>query len=339
MLVLGVETSCDETAVSVVKGAKVLSNAVSSSVHLHAKYGGVIPEIASRFHTEYIYSVFEEALERAGKKEKEMALVAFTEAPGLPGSLLVGAAFARALGYALKVPVVGVDHVKAHAVSAFLDMENFGGLEKEFPFLSMVISGGHTNIYICRAMDDFELIGRTLDDAVGEAYDKVSKIMGLGYPGGPIIEQAASSYKRTDEIKFPRAFMGEEGGLDFSFSGIKTAVMYHWRDSDKSEEETKRVAFSFQEAVAETISRKIDRAIMKTGLNRMAFGGGVMNNDLIRKRIIDVCNRHAVEVLIPEKKYCGDNAAMVALLGGETFLSRRQTGMLDVGGMEFGCGV
>ncbi|MBU0571552.1 MAG: tRNA (adenosine(37)-N6)-threonylcarbamoyltransferase complex transferase subunit TsaD [Candidatus Omnitrophica bacterium] len=315
MITLGIETSCDETAVSLVEDGRVLSSEISSSVHLHFEYGGVVPEIASRFHVEYIFSVLKKALQDARRDIKDVGLVAVTNRPGLPGSLLVGVSFAKAISLALGVPIIGVDHLKAHVISAFLGDVNSKTAEESFPFLGMVISGGHTNIYYCRNIKDFDLIGRTRDDAAGEAFDKVAKILGLGYPGGPVVEDRAGNYRQNEEIGFPRAVCGDKDHVDFSFSGLKTAVLYYWRDAAKTEAEKDRVCFSFQQAVIDVIDKNIYHAIKITGADRFAVGGGVINNNVLRERIMERCREEGVELYLPEKRYCADNAAMSAVMG------------------------
>ena len=318
MVTLGIETSCDETAAAIIFDGAVLSSRVSSSVLLHAKYGGVVPEIASRYHVEYISRVCKLALKDAGKKLADVDLVAVTETPGLPGSLLVGIAFAKAVGFAGDIPVIGVNHVDAHILSCFLDRR--GGSQPIFPFLGVVISGGHTSIYHCESLEDFHLIGRTKDDAAGEAFDKVAKLLDLGYPGGPIIEKRAAEFKGKDEIHFPRALLkGSRDNIDFSFSGIKTAVMYYWRSSSKTEKEKTKVCFSFQEAIVDVVEKKISRAARLTGVKRLAVGGGVINNALFRGRLKVLSEKNKIELYLPKKEYCGDNAAMVASLGEKYF--------------------
>lgn len=319
MITLGIETSCDETAAALVEDGRVLSSEVSSSVHLHSKYGGVVPEIASRFHTEYIFSVLEKAVEDAGRAIKDIDLVAVTKGPGLPGSLLVGIAFAKAISFTREVPIIGVDHLKAHIISAFLDDEGLERIGDWFPFVGMVISGGHTNLYYCRGILDFELIGQTLDDAVGEAFDKVAKIMSLGYPGGPIVEKRAANYAGKNKIDFPRSLLKNSAGIDFSFSGLKTAVMYHWRDTVRTDQEEDRICFSFQETVASVIDKKIAAALQATGAGRLVVGGGVINNEFLRRRIIERCDKKGVQLRLPAKSDCTDNAAMVAALGEMLF--------------------
>ena len=316
MITLGIETSCDETAVSLVADGKVLSSEVSSSVHLHAQYGGVVPEIASRFHVEYIFPVFEKALRDAGKNIKDIDLIAVTNRPGLPGSLLVGTAFAKAISYAADVPIIGVDHIKAHMFSPFLNDDQS---DKKFPFLGMVISGGHTSIYNCSGINEHELIGQTRDDAIGEAFDKVAKVLGLGYPGGPVVERRAAEYLPGEVIAFPRAFLKDEDGVDFSFSGLKTAVLYYWRDAEKTEREKNKVCFSFQEAVAEVLDRKISDAFRITGVRCLVVGGGVVNNKRLCEKMRERCLKEGVELFLPPKEYCSDNAAMVAFFGEKLF--------------------
>ncbi|MFC1548427.1 tRNA (adenosine(37)-N6)-threonylcarbamoyltransferase complex transferase subunit TsaD [Candidatus Omnitrophota bacterium] len=315
MLTLGVETSCDETAVALLEDGRVLSNEVSSSVHLHSKYGGVVPEIASRFHAEYIYSVMEKALDEASCSASDIDLIAVTQGPGLPGSLLVGIAFAKAVSFAGDIPIVGVNHLHAHMLSCFLDTDKAGAGTDIFPFLGMVVSGGHTSIYYCEGLKNFSVIGRTKDDAVGEAFDKVAKILGLGYPGGPVVEKRAAGFSGEDTIRFPRALLKEDSGLDFSFSGVKTAVMYYWKDSEKTEEEKDKICFAFQEAVIDVIDEKVARALRSTGAKRLAVGGGVINNEALRQRLISRCREEEVELYLPGREYCADNAAMIAALG------------------------
>lgn len=315
MITLGIETSCDETAIAVVEDSTVLSSEVSSSVHLHSTYGGVVPEIASRFHTEYIYSVLMKALEDASKRIEDIDLIAVTQGPGLPGSLLVGIAFAKALSFAKNIPIVGVNHLHAHILSCFFDEKGKNEVLKMFPFIGVVVSGGHTSIYVCKSLDDFEIMGRTKDDAAGEAFDKVAKVLGLGYPGGPIVEKKALDFLDEEQIDFPRALLKEKDDLDFSFSGIKTAVMYYWKASEQTEHEKGRICASFQEAVVDVLDKKLARAIDITGIRRLAVGGGVINNEALRGRLSAHCKGDGVELYLPPREYCADNAAMVASLG------------------------
>jgi len=319
MKTLGIETSCDETAVAVVEDGRVLSSEVSSSVHLHSDYGGVVPEIASRFHAEYIFSVMEKALKDAKVCAEDINLVAVTEGPGLPGSLLVGIAFAKAISFARRVPIIGVNHLYGHILSCFLGGEALGELKGKFPFVGVVVSGGHTSIYICHSLKKFDIIGRTKDDAVGEAFDKVAKMLDLGYPGGPIVEERASRFTGEGVIDFPRALLKDETDLDFSFSGLKTAVMYYWKDSEKTEREKDRISFSFQQAVIDVIEEKILRAMRFAKVKRLAVGGGVTSNGALRARLLALKKREGIELYLPKKEYCTDNAAMIAILGEKLF--------------------
>ncbi len=322
MLTLGIETSCDETSVSVTSGKKVLSNIVSSSVHLHKKYGGVVPEIASRFHVEYIIEVLQQALKRSGAKLGDMKLISVTSGPGLVGALLIGISLAKSLSYSLKLPLVGVNHILAHLHSAFLSE----GQRPDFPFVGLVVSGGHTSLFYCEDMERHVLLGQTEDDAVGEAYDKVAKILKLGYPGGPVIEKRARLSKDRNRVKFPRTYLGKDS-LDFSFSGVKTAVLYYVeknrkpqtanRDLDK--ELINDICYAFQEAVLDVLVHKTFLAAKIKGARRIVVGGGVAANSRLRKKLLDAARFEGRTVYFPEKKYCLDNAAMVGVLGEELY--------------------
>lgn len=322
MLTLGIETSCDETAVSVVREGKVLSNIVSSSVHLYKKYGGVVPEIASRYHVEYIIEVLSKALKGSGKSLKVIDLIAVTSGPGLVGSLLAGISLAKAISYSLRLPLIGVSHILAHLYSAFLS-EKGNGLR--FPFIGMVVSGGHTVLYYCEDIDSQTMLGQTQDDAVGEAYDKVAKILKLGYPGGGPIEKMALLSKRKDGRIFPRTYLSSSS-LDFSFSGIKTAVLYYAKDmqgrgkgigeSGKlSTDLISDICYAFQEAVLDVL---VDKAILATKMKRVGsivVGGGVAVNSRLREKFFDASGLAGIKVWFPKRQYCMDNAAMVAALG------------------------
>ena len=321
MITLGIETSCDETAAALVEDGKVLSSEVSSSVHLHSCYGGVVPEIASRYHTEYIYSVVEKALADAGKKMDDVDLVAVTYGPGLPGSLLVGLAFAKAVSLAEDIPIIGVNHLNAHLASCFLGADGAASRDGRYPFTGMVISGGHTSIYQVKSASDISIMGRTRDDAVGEAFDKVAKMLGLGYPGGPVVETTAARFSGEGAIPFPRALLKDKNDLDLSFSGIKTAVMYYWRGCGKNAEEIEKICYSFQECVIDVITEKFFRAARIARSMKLAAGGGVVNNSLLRERLRGLAEKEGVELYLPPGEYCADNAAMIAALGEELYLS------------------
>ena len=318
MIVLGIETSCDETAIAIIKDGKVYSSKISSSVHLHANYGGVIPEIASRYHTEYISSVYKEALVEADIRQEEIDLIAVSNGPGLSGSLLVGVSFAKAIAFSLNKPIIGINHVHAHLFSPLLNFEE-KIIESLFPMIGVVISGGHTSIYNYAGINNISVIGRTKDDAIGEAYDKVSKIMGLGYPGGPIIEKRALECENVKGLTFPKALLKEEDGLDFSFSGVKTSVLYYWKKCKKTEEDKNMIAFAFQESIIEVIEAKVNKAIEDSGYKVLVCGGGVINNSKIRDKFIQIGIEKNIKILLPDVEYCGDNAAMIAGLGEKLF--------------------
>lgn len=319
MLVLGIETSCDETAAAVVAGGeRELSSVVASQVPLHRKFGGVVPEIASRAHLEAILPVVEEALAQARLQPEDLDAVAVTVRPGLIGSLLVGVSFAKVLALVWKKPLVAVDHLLAHIAACFFACP---GLEP--PLVALVVSGGHTSLYHVQERTRATLLGATTDDAAGEAFDKVASLLGLGYPGGPAIEEAARRAPEPD-ISFPRTLLGEES-LDFSFSGVKTAVLYHCFGQDASllgrrelsSEEQARVAAAFQEAVVDVLVEKCRRALRRTGLRRLAVSGGVAANSRLRRRLQECARAEGWTVVFPPKRLCTDNAVMVAALGTE----------------------
>ncbi|MFZ5800245.1 MAG: tRNA (adenosine(37)-N6)-threonylcarbamoyltransferase complex transferase subunit TsaD [Candidatus Omnitrophota bacterium] len=306
MLVLGIETSCDETAAAVVKdGRKVLSNIVASSLKLHRQYGGVIPEIASRSHIETIAVVTRRALNDAGCSLQDLGLICVTTNPGLIGSLLVGISFARALSLALGIPVKEVDHVAAHLYANFLD-----GKTPQIPAVGLVVSGGHTSLYYLKNLSELRLIGHTFDDAAGEAFDKVAKILGLGYPGGPIIERLA---KKGDPQKVRFSCAAFSGALNFSFSGIKTAVLYYVRGKwERRRVKREDICASFQEAVVGELARKAICACREKRVKTLLVGGGVAANSRLREVLTQEANKNKIKLYCPKKEFCLDNAAMVA---------------------------
>lgn len=324
MLTLGIETSCDETSVSVTNGRDVLSNIVSSSVHLHKKYGGVVPEIASRFHVEYILEVLDKALKSSGKRLKDIKLIAVTNSPGLVGALLTGVSLAKSLSLSLRVPMIGVNHVLSHLYSAFLSDADLPG----FPFIGLVVSGGHTALFHCRDSYKQKLLSQTLDDAVGEAFDKVAKILKLGYPGGPVVERMAKLSTNRDRVRLPKTFLGIHS-LDFSFSGIKTAVLYYVRDNEKStahgpqsmdKELVYDICCAFQEIVLNELVEKTFLAADIHKVKNIVVGGGVAANTRLREKFADAARfSGGAKVYFPAKKYCMDNAAMVGVLGEELY--------------------
>jgi N6-L-threonylcarbamoyladenine synthase len=309
MRILGIETSCDETAIAVVEdGAKILSNEVASQTPLHREFGGVVPELASRAHLRIIVPLLQSALDRAKCSLDELDAIAVTAGPGLVGSLLVGISFAKSLAYVKQKPLVPVHHLEGHIYANIV-----AGSELAFPFVSLIASGGHTDLIACPAPLQYDILGRTRDDAAGEAFDKVSKMLGLGYPGGPAIERAAAS-GNPEAFAFPRPMLADPG-FDFSFSGLKTAVLYTLDELRKSGPITKRVpdiAASFQRAVAEVLAEKAQRAVRETGAKRLALGGGVIANTCIRELIL---SRVECDVLVPPRHLCIDNGAMTAAAG------------------------
>ena len=316
MLVLGIETSCDETAVSLVEnGQKVLSNEVASSLHLHKRYGGVVPEIATRHHVELINFVLAEALTKARVGLGEVDLVAVVNGPGLVGALLIGVSLAKALSLSLGIPLVGVNHLQAHLYAALMTRGS-----PRFPFVGLVVSGGHTNLFYIRNFLKWEMIGRTRDDAAGEAFDKVAKILKLGYPGGPIIEKVAKR-GNLKKINFPRSYL-EENSLDFSFSGLKTAVLYYVKNHDSrfTIHDSRNVAASFQEAVVDILTEKAIKACLLKKVKSFVVGGGVIANQRLREVLSKALKKQGINVYFPDFEFCQDNAAMVAGLGYQQYL-------------------
>ncbi len=328
MLILGIDTSCDDTSASVVEdGRRIVSNIVSSQSDIHAKYGGIVPELASRRHIEMIIPVVDEALKKAGVPLREIAAVAVCHGPGLIGSLLIGCSFAKALCYSAKVPLVAVNHLEGHILSPFL-----AAPVPEFPFLSLVVSGGHTSLYAGEGFGNYHELGRTRDDAAGEAYDKVSKLLGLGYPGGPVIDRLAQKGDGR-AIDFPRAYLPET--YDFSFSGLKTAVLNFLRSRSGNnmpdaatldEGMIGNIAASFQTAVVDVLVRKTEWAIRKKRIKRVALSGGVAANNELRKRMKQMGAERDVEVFIPPAVLCTDNAAMIATAGYHHFIDGELAG-------------
>jgi N6-L-threonylcarbamoyladenine synthase len=310
MIILGIESSCDETAAAVVRnGTEILSSIIASQIDTHCKYGGVVPELASRMHVEAIGPVVDEAVEKAGITKKEIDGVAATRGPGLIGALLVGFSFAKAFAWAGKLPLAGVNHLEAHIYSLLL-------MEKppSFPFIALVVSGGHTNIYHVTSPHAFELMGQTRDDAAGEAFDKVSKMMALGYPGGPIIETLAKGMA-PDSIKFPRSLLDKKS-FDFSFSGLKSSVGRYLHDNEiVTQEDKARVAASFQAAVIDVLTTKLLNAARFKGCKRIGISGGVSANQTFATLLSQRAEKSGIQVFAPPIELCGDNAAMIAARG------------------------
>lgn len=316
MIVLGIETSCDETSAAVVEnGRQVLSNIVSSSVRLHQRYKGIIPEIASRAHIESISLVVRQALDEAEKKISDIGLVCVTKCPGLIGSLLVGISFAKAVSFALKKPLLGVDHLQAHLYASFLSKgKKQTQVIPELPCVGLVVSGGHTSLFLVNKKFDFKLISQTCDDAAGEAFDKVARILDLGYPGGPVIERCA---KKGNPHSIPFSCLGNNE-LGFSFSGIKTAVLYKSQVIGRKPR-VADMAASFQRAVVEALVTKSLRGCERKKICTLVVGGGVAANRYLRRRLYEEAQARDINVFFPDFALSLDNAAMIAGLGYQLY--------------------
>ena len=324
MLILGIESSCDETAAAVLEdGVRIRSSVVSSQVSTHAIYGGVVPELASRMHLEAIDPVVEQALAQAGVSLDDIDGIAATQGPGLIGALLVGFSYAKALAWARHLPLAGVNHLEAHICSLQL-LDN----PPEFPFISLVVSGGHTNIYHVKEPGAFNLMGQTRDDAAGEAFDKVAKMMGLSYPGGPAIEALAKKGD-PEKIKFPRSMLGKDN-FDFSFSGLKSAVARHLhKNPNMSGDHPAQVAAGFQMAVIDVLSTKLITAARDKNCSSIGIAGGVSANQTFVEILTKRAARHKINVFSPPLFLCGDNAAMIAARGWEMIRNNQVCGLGD----------
>lgn len=311
MIVLGIESSCDETAAAVLEnGRKILANVVASQNEIHGKYGGVVPELAARSHLESIIPVINTALSNAGIALEDLDGIAATQGPGLVGSLLVGLSVAKAIAYVKNIPIVGVNHVEGHMAAVFLEHQDL-----THPFIALVVSGGHTSLYEAKAFGEDLLLGQTLDDAAGEAFDKVAKCLRLGYPGGVLIDKLSEGGAK-DAFHFPRAWMGNES-LDFSFSGLKTAVITATKkiQRDLTDIEVRDVAASFQEAVVDVLVGKAFLAARKKGLKKIVVSGGVASNRRLRERLREEAKEAEIALFMPSPSLCTDNAAMIAVAG------------------------
>jgi N6-L-threonylcarbamoyladenine synthase len=326
MLTLGIETSCDETAAAVLRDDKVLSSIVSSQIDIHKRYGGVVPELASREHLKNLLPIVREALAAASASLSDINLIAVTCGPGLIGALLVGVSAAKAIAYALGIPFIGVHHGEGHILAAHLEEPGLG-----YPYVALLVSGGHTALYHVKGLGDYRVLGRTRDDAAGEAYDKVAKLMGLEYPGGPVLDCLAQTGD-PEAVKFPR---GRLAGYDFSFSGLKTAVRNHlalFMSKDKGFDpllKKEDVAASFQAAVVETLVDKTLQAAAETGVATVVVAGGVAANSSLRLRMKEEAGKRGITLHLPGMFYCIDNAAMIALAGYLRY-QRGETSRLDL---------
>ncbi len=320
-LILGIETSCDETAAAIVEdGKKIISNVVASQISIHQKYGGVVPEIASRKHMEYIIPVIDKALDESGKKITDLSAIAVTYGPGLIGSLLVGLSVAKAMAYAQNIPFIGINHLEAHIYANLLEHN-----EIKPPFVCLIVSGGHTSLVYIRHFGEYKLLGQTKDDAAGEVFDKITKVLDLGYPGGPITERLAKEGEPSS-IKFPRPLLND-GSYDFSFSGLKTAVIYYIKELKEKNKiiPVKDILSSFQQAVVDVLVEKTLRAALEFKTKQIVLAGGVAANSSLRREIKEKANLLNIKVFYPSTFLCTDNAAMVASVGYYKFKENKKS--------------
>lgn len=320
--ILGIESSCDDTSAAVIRDGILLSNVIASQ-SVHEEYGGVVPELASRAHQQNIVPVVDTALRRAGIAATDLSAIAFTRGPGLLGSLLVGTSFAKGMSLGLRKPIVDVNHLHGHVLSHFIRRQP-DDIVPEYPFLCLLISGGNSQIILVRNYNDMEILGRTIDDAAGEAFDKCAKVMGLPYPGGPHIDRHAAN-GNPDRFKFAKPHIP---GYDYSFSGLKTSFLYTLRDNvaldpDFIAKNIDDLAASLQRTIIDILLDKLDKAVKATGVKTVAIGGGVSANSGIRAAIADYCQRRGLKAFIPERVFTTDNAAMVAIAGYFKYLDQQ----------------
>jgi len=320
-LIMGIETSCDETAAAIVEdGKKIISNVVASQINIHQKYGGVVPEIASRKHMEYIIPVIDKALDESEKKITDLSAIAVTYGPGLIGSLLVGLSVAKAMAYAQNIPLIGINHLEAHIYANFLEHN-----EIKPPFVCLIVSGGHTSLVYIRNFEEYKLLGQTKDDAAGEVFDKIARVLDLGYPGGPITEKLAKEGEPSS-IKFPRPLLNDKS-YDFSFSGLKTAVIYYIKELKKENKniQVRDILASFQQAVIDVLVEKTIKAALKFQTKQIILAGGVAANSSLRSEIREKANLFNIKVFYPSISLCTDNAAMVASAGYYKFKENKKS--------------
>jgi len=322
LIVLGIETSCDETAASICIDGKIVSSIISSQ-EIHAEFGGVVPELASREHEYLLNTIINKALKKSNLDLNDLEGVAVTQGPGLSGTLLTGICFAKGLAQGLSVPIIAVNHLEAHIFANFLADPTL-----EFPFICLLVSGGHTQLWLIENIGKYKLLGETLDDAAGEAFDKGARILKLGYPGGPAIEKSAEN-GNPNAVIFPRGLIKSDS-LDFSFSGLKTSLLYYMDDYSNSKKEItlNDIAASYEEAIIDVLSSKLQRAIADHAINTCVIAGGVAANKRLRKKIISLLPQK--KVIFPEMDYCTDNAAMIAYLG-ELKLKNGEQSKIDFG--------
>lgn len=319
VIILGIESSCDDTSAAVIRDGLLLSNVIASQ-KVHEEYGGVVPELASRAHQQNIVPVVDTALKRAGIDKHDLSAIAFTRGPGLLGSLLVGTSFAKGLSLGLRVPMVDVNHLHGHVLSHFVRREANDEVP-EFPFLCLLVSGGNSQLILVRSYNDMQVLGQTIDDAAGEAFDKCAKVMGLPYPGGPHIDRLAAE-GNPKRFKFAKPHIP---GLDYSFSGLKTSFLYTLRDAVAAdpnfiEANKADLAASLQATIIDILLNKLDKAVRQTGVRTVAIGGGVSANSGVRSAVADYCAARGLKAFIPERAFTTDNAAMVAIAGYYKYL-------------------
>ena len=327
--ILGIESSCDDTSAAVIRDGLLLSNVIASQ-SVHEEYGGVVPELASRAHQQNIVPVVKAALDRAGVTKEDLSAIAFTRGPGLLGSLLVGTSFAKGLSLGLRCPIVDVNHLHGHVLSHFIRHKE-DDVVPEYPFLTLLISGGNSQLILVKNYNDMEILGATIDDAAGEAFDKCAKVMGLPYPGGPHIDRLAAEGD-AKRFKFAKPRIP---GLDYSFSGLKTSFLYTLRDALKEDSnfiENNRadLAASLQRTIIEILIDKLDKAVKQTGVKTIAIGGGVSANSGVRNAVAEYCNANGIKAFIPERAFTTDNAAMVAIAGYFKYLDKQFCGYDEV---------
>ena len=320
--ILGIESSCDDTSAAVIRDGMLLSNVIASQ-SVHEEYGGVVPELASRAHQQNIVPVVDTALRRAGIDKHDLSAIAFTRGPGLLGSLLVGTSFAKGMSLGLRVPIIDVNHLHGHVLSHFVRRQPNEEVP-EYPFLCLLVSGGNSQLILVRNYNDMEVIGRTIDDAAGEAFDKCAKVMGLPYPGGPHIDRLAAE-GNPKKFKFAKPHID---GLDYSFSGLKTSFLYTLRDAIRLnpgfiEENKADLAASLQATIIDILIDKLKKAVDQTGVTTVAIGGGVSANSGVRAAVADFCKRRGIRAFIPERAFTTDNAAMVAIAGYYKYLDKQ----------------
>ena len=320
VIILGIESSCDDTSAAIIKDGVLMSNVIASQ-KVHEAYGGVVPELASRAHQQNIVPVVSEAIKQAGIKKEDINGIAFTRGPGLLGSLLVGTSFAKGLSLALEIPLLDVNHLHGHVLSHFIK-EDENTEVPEFPYLCLLVSGGNSQIIKVNSPTDMEVLGQTIDDAAGEAFDKCAKVMGLPYPGGPYIDKLAAE-GNAERFKFSKPHIK---GLDYSFSGLKTSFLYTLRDEKKInpnfvEENMADLAASLQKTIIEILMDKFSKAVKETGIKTVAIGGGVSANSGVRNAVDDFCKKRGIKAFIPKRSFTTDNAAMIAIVGYFKYLN------------------